>query len=81
MKQLRMTKQYCRYCSYCVVQLDDWAWCEKRQKEMNERAAKCMNKCKDFVFNEIDAFNIEAKYKPRAKKEKLVDNSPLLFEV
>lgn len=48
---------------------------------MGENAAKRVNKCKDFVFNEIDAFNLEAKYKPRAKKEKFVDNSPLLFEV
>lgn len=73
MKQLKMTKQYCRYCSHCVI--GDWVWCEKRQKEMNERAAKRVNKCKDFVFNEIDAFNLEAKYKPRARKEKPVDNS------
>lgn len=74
-------KQYCRYCSYCVVQLDDWAWCDKRKKEMSENTAKKMNNCKDFAFNEMDAFNPETKYKPRAKKEKLIDNSPRLFKV
>lgn len=72
-----MDRQYCRYCAHCVATLDGFAWCEKKQKEMSESSAKRTNSCKDFLFNEMDAFNLEAKYKPRAKK--VVDDSPSLF--
>ncbi|MDE6705073.1 MAG: hypothetical protein K2J81_04120 [Treponemataceae bacterium] len=44
---------------------------------MSESSAKRVNRCKDFLFNEINAFNIEVKYKPRA--EKVADASPSLF--
>lgn len=74
---MTMDRQYCRYCAHCVATLDDIAWCEKLQKEMSESAAKRVNRCKEFLFNEIDAFNIGAKYKPREKK--IPDDSPSLF--
>lgn len=70
-------KQYCRYCAYCVSTLDAICWCEKLQKEMGDSSAKRVNRCKKFLFNEIDAFNPEMKYKPRAKK--VPNDSPTLF--
>ena len=64
-------KQYCRYCCNCIDVVDfvDVAYCEKKHKEMSHATAKSVNHCKDFEFNEIDAFNIEkGRYKPREKK-------------
>ena len=76
-------KQYCRYCAYCVGETDyvNVSWCSAKQKEMSSNSAKAVNHCKEFVFNPIDAFNIESgRYKPREKKEK-IDNGQLeLFE-
>ena len=44
---------------------------------MSSNSCKTENHCKEFVFNEIDAFNIESgRYKPREKKEK-IDNGQL----
>ena len=56
--------QYCRYCVNLVA--GNGTWCEKRQKEMSDSAAKRVNHCKDFDFCEIDAFceNL-AGYHPR----------------
>lgn len=65
-------KQYCRYCAYCIGETDyvNVSWCDKKQKEMSSNSAKTVNHCKEFVFNPIDAFNIEnGRYKPREKKE------------
>ncbi|MBD5434043.1 MAG: hypothetical protein HDR36_01415 [Treponema sp.] len=45
---------------------------------MSESSAKRTNSCKEFLFNEMDAFNPEVKYKPRAKK--VFDDSPSLFD-
>ena len=73
-------KQYCRYCAYCIVQLEGFAWCEELSKEMSETTAKSVNTCKRFEFNEIDAFDLDKKYKPREKKEKVEDTSPTLFD-
>lgn len=67
-------KQYCRYCAYCIGETDyvNVSWCSAKQKEMSCNTAKTINHCKEFVFNPIDAFNVEkGKYKPREKK---VDN-------
>lgn len=60
-------KQYCRYCAYCVY--GDAVYCEVHNKTMSEQKAKCVNKCKNFTLNELDVFNIEHKYTPRAKKK------------
>lgn len=69
-------KQYCRYCANCVY--GDAVWCHELRKIMSESSAKTVNHCKHFVFNEIDVFDLDKKYKPRA--EKPVDNSPTLFD-
>lgn len=69
-------KQYCRYCANCVY--GDVVWCDELRKIMLESSAKSVNHCKHFVFNEIDVFDLDKKYKPRAAK--LVDNSPTLFD-
>lgn len=69
-------KQYCRYCASCVY--GDVVWCSTKKKDISESSAKRPNKCAHFVFNEIDALDLNKKYKPRVKKEP--DNSPLLFE-
>lgn len=66
--------QYCRYCAYCIGETDyvNVSWCEAKQKEMSSNTAKTINHCKEFIFNPIDAFNVEnGRYKPREKK---VDN-------
>ena len=69
-------KQYCRYCVNCIY--GDVVWCDELNKMMSESQAKTVNHCKHFVFNEIDVFDLDKKYKPRA--EKPVDNSPTLFD-
>lgn len=69
-------KQYCRYCANCVY--GDVVWCSELRKIMSEASAKTVNHCNHFVFNEIDVFDLDKKYKPRA--EKPVDNSPTLFD-
>ena len=47
---------------------------------MSSNSCKTENHCKEFVFNEIDAFNFEHKDKPMQKREK-IDNGQLeLFE-
>ena len=69
-------KQYCRYCANCIY--GDVVWCDEINKIMSESQAKTVNHCKHFVFNEIDVFDLDKKYKPRA--EKPVDNSPTLFD-
>ena len=60
-------KQYCRYCSWFVC--GNGEYCERLNKEMSEYGAKRANKCRFFDFNEIDAYNIEHKYKPHKQKE------------
>ena len=66
--------QYCRYCAYCIGETDyvNVSWCSAKQKAMSSNTAKTINHCKEFIFNPIDAFNVEnGRYKPREKK---VDN-------
>ena len=65
-------KQYCRYCAHLAY--GNGTWCEKRQKEMSDSAAKRVNHCKDFAFCEIDAFceNL-AGYHPREPYRKRTD--------
>ncbi len=71
-------KQYCRYCANCVY--GDFVYCCEHKKEMSESTAKTVNKCKDFIFNSIDALggDLDKKYKPR--KEKVNENHPTLFD-
>lgn len=71
-------KQYCRYCAHCVASLDEYAWCEEKQREMSLSSAKRPNSCGKFLFNEIDAFDIEKTYSPRVR-EKRESSSDRLF--
>lgn len=61
-------KQYCRYCSNCIV--GDAVYCEALKMTMTEEKVKRVNRCKGFVFNEIDVFDLEKRYKPRKAKMK-----------
>lgn len=59
--------QYCRYCANFVV--GDCNWCTVFHITPTDEFAKRPNKCKKFVFNEIDAFGTEHIYQPRQPKE------------
>lgn len=63
-------KQYCRYCTYCIGETDfvNVSYCSAKKKEMSSNSCKTENHCKEFVFNEIDAFNFEHKYKSIQKR-------------
>lgn len=61
-------KQYCRYCNHCIN--GDAVYCEVLKMTMSEEKAKRVNRCKEFVFNEIDVFDLEKRYKPRKTKMK-----------
>ena len=60
-------KQYCRYCAHCCY--GDVVYCEIYNKTMSEKKAKQVNKCKDFIFNEIDVITLNKTYKPREAKQ------------
>ena len=62
-------KQYCRYCSNCIV--GDAVYCEALKITMSEEKAKRVNRCNEFVFNEIDVFDLEKRYKTRPRKAKM----------
>lgn len=62
-------KQYCRYCNHCIN--GDAVYCEALNKTMSEEKAKRLNRCKEFVFNEIDVFDLEKRYKPRKEKKEI----------
>lgn len=64
-------KQYCRYCTYFVT--GNGNYCEKRRIEPSDEYAKRPNVCKDFDYNEIDAFDIGRTYKPREKKKSAIE--------
>lgn len=71
-------KQYCRYCSHCVV--GDVVWCGILAKTMSESTAKTINNCKAFELNPMDAFfENEKGYKPREPKKKQCDGQYSLF--
>ena len=71
-------KQYCRYCAACCY--GDAIWCSAKEKTMSESTAKSPNKCKDFVFCELDVFDLEHKYKPRKEKEEHSEQLSLFDE-
>lgn len=56
-------KQYCRYCSHLVT--GNGTYCTAKNKVMRDSTAKSVNHCKEFEFNEIDAFFETDGYKPR----------------
>ena len=68
-------KQYCRYCYNMVV--GDVNYCEAHSKCLSNETIKRINKCKDFIFNKIDAITFN-KYKP---KENNKDYEQITMEV
>lgn len=61
-------KQYCRYCvNLCV---NNVPYCTAKKKIRSESSCKRPNKCKDFIFADVepeyqDAFGETNGYKPR----------------
>lgn len=64
---MRAMKQYCRYCSEFVT--GNGNWCAARKMSPTDEYAKRVNKCKLFIFNPIDAFDLERTYRPRHEKQ------------
>ena len=69
-------KHYCRYCLHCVGQDTTIGVCEKKNEVIKKTSIR--NACPDFCFCEVDAFYYnrsenpeDARYKPRAKKERM----------
>lgn len=56
-------KQYCRYCTGLVT--GKGIYCTTLNKEKTEASTKVVNYCKHFEFCEIDAYDLEHKYKPK----------------
>lgn len=69
-------KQYCRYCANLVT--GNGTYCTLKNKIMSDSTAKSANHCKEFEFNEIDAFFETDGYNPRKEKAKN-DNQISLF--
>lgn len=56
-------KQYCRYCTGLVT--GNGIYCTTLNKEKTEASTKVVNYCKHFEFCEIDAYDLDHKYKPK----------------
>ena len=69
--------QYCRYCCYCMTANGNW--CGAQEKPLTDAQIKHTNKCKDFEFTPMDAWDCEREYKPRPKREPVpeLDNMSL----
>ena len=67
-------KQYCRYCVNLVT--GNGIYCTVLNKERSEASTKVVNYCKNFEFCEIDAYDMDHKYKPKIRKprDSLNDN-------
>lgn len=66
-------KQYCRYCVYLCV--NNVPYCTVKNEIRSRNSCKYPNKCKDFVFADVepelqDAFGETHGYFPKQKKEK-----------
>ena len=59
-------KQYCRYCAYLTT--GNGIYCGAKDRILSEQTTKRVNTCRQFEFNEIDAYDLERKYKPRRSK-------------
>ncbi len=71
-------RQYCRYCVYLCTR--NGLWCDKRGCEIKEVTAKSPNRCHDFAFSPIDAFDENEKgYRPRTPRKKQCDGQLSLF--
>lgn len=56
-------KQYCRYCALYNQVDDDICYCSESKQTFSGAKARRVNKCKSFLFNEIDVFDLGHKYK------------------
>lgn len=69
-------KQYCRYCIHLHV--NNFPYCDVKEKGLFESSCKKPNDCKGFVFADCepeyqDVFMENVKgYKPRQKKEPIM---------
>lgn len=64
--------QKCRYCANCIV--GDVAYCDLKHKTMSDAAAKRINKCAEFEFNQMDAFGEKDYQEPRAKAKDSIES-------
>ena len=71
-------KQYCRYCAHLVT--GNGIYCTCKNKEMAESTAKATNRCKEFEYNEIDAFFETDGYKPRKAKETVINTEQMQLD-
>lgn len=74
-------KQYCRYCINLVV--NNVPYCSEKKKVKGADSCKRPNKCKNFVFANVepkyqDAFGETKGYKERKPKE-VVDDGQMIF--
>lgn len=78
-------KQYCRYCVYLYV--NNVPYCTIHEECKSVSSCKRSNKCKDFVFADVepeyqDAFGETNGYKPRQPRQprqKQIDGQISLF--
>ncbi|MEG0397392.1 MAG: hypothetical protein RR612_11735 [Oscillospiraceae bacterium] len=61
-------KQYCRYCANANLVDDDICYCDIKKGLRTKAVCTVANKCKAFVLNEIDVFDFDKTYKPRAEQ-------------
>ena len=57
-----MSRQYCRYCAFCVS--GNGLWCTALEKELTENYIKHTNTCKDFALSELGDVETGRKYQP-----------------
>lgn len=60
--------QYCRYCCNSSLIDDDLAHCNVKDIELDPPALKRSNRCKDFLFCELDVLTQTRIYQPRVAK-------------
>lgn len=85
-KEATPKNQYCRYCSHCIAQDEEYGVCEKSPRSEMVKKTTIRNSCQDFDFCEIDAFYFnrsdnpeDAKYRPREPKAKQCEGQLALF--
>lgn len=66
-------KQYCRYCNNLVT--GNGIYCAELKKERSEASTKVVNYCKHFEYNEIDAYDLDHKYKPKRQVPRDADDT------
>lgn len=71
--------QYCRYCTHLVT--GNGIYCTAKNKTMAESTAKAVNHCKEFEFNEMDAFFETDGYKPREPKKTKNRTERIIFDI